>query len=266
MPDNQAVKNKKDLLLERLHGKNPEETYQDDDALFGKLYDDYEEYDKMSKEYETLKQDSDVIKEFFATSPDAAVLFSEVRKDPKHNMVSALVKLYGDAFRDALEDPEVQEELAKASQDYAQRIADNDALEAQAAENADATIKVIDEVQAEMGLNEEDIDAAVGLIHSIAADYIGNKITADNLRMAINAIKHDDDVAQADKEGELRGRNAKIEEKLRKSAVGDGTAHLGSKNAGGNGRPMPDFGAIGANYGTMNIFERGGEKRKKYNN
>ena len=72
------------------------------------------------------------------------------------------------------------------------------------------------------------------------------------------------DVEQADREGEVRGRNTKIEEKLRKGGKSDGTANLGSKNGGGKGasREMPDLGAIDQNYGTQNIWERGGEKRR----
>ena len=82
--------------------------------------------------------------------------------------------------------------------------------------------------------------------------------------MARKALNHDIDVETADREGEVRGKNAKIEEKLRKNRKNDGTANLSGKNNTGS-KPMPDLGAIGRyGQGYENIWERGGEKRKKY--
>lgn len=264
MTENQEVKSKKDLLMERYKAEQPDVEFADDEALFGKISEDYEDYDKMKGEYGTLKEDADVIKDFFAKSPDSAVLFSVIRKDPNHNLVSALIDVYGEEIKDALESEEAKAKLAEASQAYAKRVAENDELEKIAAENLEVTDKNCDEVQAEKGLTDEEMDAVLADIIKVANDAQLNLVSKETLVAFINARKHDDDVAQAEQEGEIRGRNTKIEEKLRKAKAGDGTPNLGSKNAGGNARPMPDFGAIGANYGTQNIYERGGEKRKTY--
>ena len=53
--------------------------------------------------------------------------------------------------------------------------------------------------------------------------------------MALKAINHDTDVATASEEGEIRGKNAKAEAKLRKPTRGDGTPTL----AGANNAPAP---------------------------
>ena len=65
----------------------------------------------------------------------------------------------------------------------------------------------------------------------------------------------------------MKGRNSKIEEKLRKGSKSDGTANLAGKNGGGNAdsRQMPDLGAISRYDGAQNIWERGGEKRRSIN-
>ena len=134
MTENQEVKSKKDLLMERYKAEQPDVEFADDEALFGKISEDYEDYDKMKGEYGTLKEDADVIKDFFAKSPDSAVLFSVIRKDPNHNLVSALIDVYGEEIKDALESEEAKAKLAEASQAYAKRVAENDELEKIAAE------------------------------------------------------------------------------------------------------------------------------------
>ena len=122
----------------------------------------------------------------------------------------------------------------------------------------------LETMQQDEGLSDEDIDSAMDFLVGIVRDGIMGKFTRESVAMALKAIRHDSDVEQADHEGEVRGRNTKIEEKLRKGSKNDGTANLGSKNGGGKGgsREMPDLGVIDQNYGTQNIWERGGEKRR----
>lgn len=82
--------------------------------------------------------------------------------------------------------------------------------------------------------------------------------------MALCAINHDDDVATAAREGEVRGRNTRIEERLRRGQRGDGTASLDGKNGGqSKSRDMPDLGVLNRyDDGGQTIWERGGEKRR----
>ena len=85
--------------------------------------------------------------------------------------------------------------------------------------------------------------------------------------MAFRAINHDSDVAVAAREGEVKGRNTRIEEKLRKKQRSDGTANLDGKNGGGGkARDMPDLGALNRyDDGGQTIWERGGERRRPVN-
>ncbi len=77
----------------------------------------------------------------------------------------------------------------------------------------------------------------------------------------LKAQNYDADVEQAQMEGEVAGRNAKIEERLRKSRKGDGTAVLDGKN-GKVSQPKRDLGALDRyDSERKSIFERGGEKR-----
>jgi hypothetical protein len=84
--------------------------------------------------------------------------------------------------------------------------------------------------------------------------------------MILKALNHDADVEDAVREGEVKGRNTRIVEKLRKQKAGDGLPDMA---AGGNmetKKPdLPDMGVLN-NYGDNaggNIWERGGFKRVK---
>ena len=45
MADNKEVKSKRDLFSDRMKGKYPDKQFDDDEALFGQINDDYDDYD-----------------------------------------------------------------------------------------------------------------------------------------------------------------------------------------------------------------------------
>ena len=103
----------------------------------------------------------------------------------------------------------------------------------------------------------------MGFLIGIMKDGLLGKFTSESIRMAVKAIRHDSDVEAANHEGEIKGRNSKIQERLRKGERSDGTANLAGRNGGGNGNTRPmELGAIDRDYGSKNIWERGGEKRR----
>lgn len=257
MADTKTFKSNRDRYMERLKTKYPDREYADDEALFGQINDDYDYYDE---ELETSRKNDKALSDFMASNPRSAAFLTDWRngEDP----IVSLIRKFGDDFKAALEDPDKQEALAAANKEYAERIAKEKEYEDQYQKNISETYATITRVQQETGLTDDDIDKAMEFLIGIMKDGLLGKFTAESIEMAVKALRHDSDVEQADREGEVRGRNAKIEEKLRKVGRNDGTANLGSKNAGNAAsREMPDLGAIGRNYGTQDIWERGGERR-----
>ena len=259
MPNKTEFKSNRDRYTERLKAKYPDREFADDEALFGQINDDYDGYDQELSAY---KEREKALSDLFASNPRSAAFLTDWRngEDP----LVGLIRKFGDDFKAALEDPDKQEQLAAANKEYAERIAKEKEYEEQYQQNISETYATIEQVQQEDGLSDDDIDGAMEFLIGIMRDALVGKFTGDSIRMAIKAIRHDDDVSLADHEGEIRGRNSKIEEKLRKKGHGDGTANLAGKNGGGNGgsRPMPDLGAIERFNDTRNIWERGGEKRR----
>lgn len=80
-------------------------------------------------------------------------------------------------------------------------------------------------------MTDDEIDAAMEFLINIMKDGILGKFSAESIMMALKAINHDDDVDYASREGEVRGRNAKIQEQLRQGRRGDGLPQLGGKNS-----------------------------------
>ena len=52
MPENKEVKSGRERFLERIRGKYPDREFGDDEALFGQINDDYDDYDGRLKRYE----------------------------------------------------------------------------------------------------------------------------------------------------------------------------------------------------------------------
>lgn len=257
MPTIKDVKSNRDRYTERLKEKYPDKDFPDDEALFGQINDDYDGYDK---ELGTYREREKALSDLFASNPRSAAFLTDWRngEDP----IVGLVRKFGDDFKAALEDPEKTEALAEANKQYAERIARESEFEEQYQQNITETLSTIEQVQQEENLSDDDIDNAMEFLINIMRDGLLGKFSAESIRMAIKAINHDTDVLEASHEGEVKGRNAKIEERLRKGNKNDGTASLAGKNGGGRERTMPDLGAIEQNYGSQNIWERGGEKRR----
>lgn len=229
MSENTRVMDNKKRYTERLKKKYPDRNFDDDEALFEQINNDYDEYDS---ELEGYKNNEKALAELFVADPKSAAFFTRWSKggDP----VEVLVELYGDDFRAALDDPEKLKGITEANKKFAEKVAKEKEYEAAYNKNIEETKKNIDIVQSREGLSDEDIDNAMEFLIGVMTDGILGKFSVETITMAIKAINHDDDVAMADREGEVRGRNEKIIEKIKRSEQGDGITNLS-----GAGAPVP---------------------------
>lgn len=260
MADSTTVKSNRDRFSERMKNKYPDRQFDDDETLFGQINDDYDNYDKEAAGYQEREK---AFSDLFTSDPRSASFLTNWRKGG--NPAIELVRMFGDDFVEELKDPDKQEELAKASQEYAERVAKEKDFDEQYQKNIAETIATIESIQKENGWSDEQVDKVMGFLVNIMKDGILGKFSRESIEMASKAINHDANVEEAAHEGEIRGRNAKIDEKLRKKSHNDGTANLSGKNGGSSSqRQMPDLGAISRYDGNQSIWERGGEKRTAY--
>lgn len=257
--DNKQVRSKRDQTLERLKSRYPDREFNDDEAVFGQIYDDYDDYDSRIKEYEDHEK---TFSDMFASDPRSAH-FLQSWRDGEHPM-TALVRQFGkEGLEELVNNEERMDEFAKANEEYLERVAKEKELETSYQQNLQESLSYLEQFQGENGLSDEQVDQVMEFLVGIARDGIMGKFSPESIDMAMKAINHDVDVAEAGQDGEVRGKNAKIEERLRKRSKGDGTASLDGRNRGsGKAAPMPSLGALdNFDDGTKNIWERGGERR-----
>ncbi len=266
-PDNQTVTKKRDIALNRMKSKYPEKNFEDEEDFFGQINDDYDEYDKQlserDKQLEEYKGREKVFSDMFTGDPRKAK-FMQAWKDGEDPTI-AMIRQFGPEFEDVLHDESKQEEIAAANKEYAERVAQEKQYEEEYQKNLQQSIDNISALE-KNGVDSEKLDAAFGLLIGIVRDGLMGKFSPESIEMAFKAISHDADVETAGQDGEVRGRNAKIDEKLRKSKKGDGTEPLGGKNGAPEPkREKPNLGALDRfDDDTQTIWERGKEKRTKY--
>lgn len=252
------TKTKRQSFGERLKGRYPDINVDDDEELFERINSDYDDYDNQIAGY---KEREGKFSDMFTSDPRSARLMMDWRDGA--DVAVNLVRLYGTDIADAINDPEKQEAIAEANKEYMERVAQEKDYEEQYNKNLQSSLSTLETMQEESGLSDDDIDAAMELIITISKDAMLGKFTPETIKLALNARNYDTAVEQAEQEGEIRGRNTKIKEELRKPKKGDGTAQLDGKNGGNvNKKPPVNLGAL-ENYGDGNqtIFERGGERR-----
>lgn len=225
----------------RLKQKYPDRDYADDEALFGQIDDDYNDYDNQLNQYKDREKR---MTDLFAKDPRSAQFITDMAQgnDP---WIAVLERLGIDGVTDLLNNPEKQKEYAEANKKYVERLAKEKELEAEYQKNFSESMDLLEKIQQERQLGDETIDAAMDLVMKIANEAILGKFTEETINMALNAVNHDADVQNARTEGTVAGRNAKIDERLRKPKAGDGQPTLaGSNNAPSrniSGRSMFDL-------------------------
>lgn len=256
----QSVKSKRDLTLEKLKARHPDVDYPDDESIYGAINEDYDEDQKQLGQY---KENEKTFSDMFLSNPKAASFLQSWRKG--EHPVKNLVREYGDEFMDYLTDPANADEIAEAQEEYLQKISDGNKLQEDYEKNMEASMAVFNQFDEEFG--EEVTNELIGKLFSVANDVIQGKFTKEALDMFRLAASHDEDVAQAAHEGEVKGRNANIGKRLKLRKKSDGTANLGSSGADSRVTDLENerMGALGRMGRKRNIYEAGNEKRIKMN-
>lgn len=253
-PATEQVKGKRDLYLESLRNRYPDKSFDSDDAIFGQVIEDNE---NNERELNGFREREKGLTEMFKKDPRVARYFTGVRKGTDPDIM--LVRLYGKDIVDAANDPARMEEIANANKEFVDRVAENDRLNEEYKVNSANSLDAL----SKSGIPDDDIDKALEHIAKMAVSFVKGIVTPDDVKMVLNALNHDADVADATREGEVKGRNTRIVETLRKKKAGDGLPNMNAGGAMETKKPeMPDLGVLNS-YGddSKDIWERGGFKR-----
>ena len=216
---------KRDRQIGRLREKYPDKKFEDDEEIYGQIGEDYDNYEKEIGGY---KEREKALSDMFASDPRSAEFLTEMSKGG--NPVLSLLKHFGPDIKETLDDPDKMQELADAWAEEQQRIAKSKQLDDEYAENLPKSLEALKQFQEERGLTDEQADEIIFHLINIVRDGVMGKFSPEMFDLMTKAINHDEDVADAQEEGEVAGRNQKVTEKLRKSRNGDGLAPLNGKN------------------------------------
>ena len=224
--DNEQVKSKRQSVTERLQGRYPDKDFTDEEAVFGQISDDYDNYDKDIAGYQEREK---AFSDMFTADPRSASFFMSM-KNGEHPWTSFIRRFGKDGLEEMVSNEDKLNEFAAAEEEYQKRVSKEKELEAEYEKNINESLSAIDAVQEEQGISDEDVDKALKLLVTLGNDVVVGKFTPESIKMALKALNHDADVTAANQEGLVQGKNTKVEEKLRKPKAGDGTAPLGGSN------------------------------------
>lgn len=225
MAENENQKTKRELFAERLKSRYPDREFADDEAMYGQAGEDYDAYENELNGY---REREGQMEELFARDPKNAQFLADMAagKDP---WIVVIERLGTDGITELLNDPEKKAAYEEANKRYAERLAKEKEIEAEYDRNMEESQRVREELDAVHGV--EAVDAALGVIDQMTKDAIMGKVTKEAVEMAMKIVNRDADLANARSEGEIAGRNAKIEERMRRQQTGDGMPQMGGATA-----------------------------------
>lgn len=251
-----SKKSHRDLVSDRLKSRYPNEEWPDDEALFGRINDDYDAYENELSGY---KEHEKKLSEMFNNDPRSAAFLVSWRDNG--NPVSELIRTYGKDFLSYAADH--PDEMADAEKEYMDKVSKEKEYEEEYNKNLDESLEMLEGLQAERGLDDDAVNNAVDALIQIAHDVIMGKFTSEAVDMMLKASGYDNAVASAAHEGEVRGKNAQEQSRMRLRKKGDGVPAL---TGGGGAAPTTPRKSLGAldRADNKTIWERGQEKRVRY--
>jgi tetratricopeptide (TPR) repeat protein len=115
-----------------------------------------------------------------------------------------------------MENEDYAKKIGDAHQKYLADKSKEEDLETQFAENAPASLDAIDQKAQEMGLDDAAKDEVIKQMYDLVDNMMVGIIPVDVFELLAKGNSHDTDVESAKEEGEARGRQTKITDKVRK--------------------------------------------------
>ena len=224
--DNELVKSKRDLLVERMQGKYPDRDFSDEDGLYGAVMDDFSDYENSVSRQ---KEIDDSMTNMFQNNPQFAGMFLSALKGDGRNPVISMIETYGEDFRSFLDDPENTESIAEANAKFVERLNKEKELESTYEKNLEQSLAIAEELEAAGNYTREQIDIAFKAVLDDAGRAIMGEINAEMLETKLKGLNHDTDVQEAVEEATIVAKNQKIDAK--KKSLKDELPMIGGKGA-----------------------------------
>lgn len=209
----------REKMLSRARERFPDRTFADLGAEPAEGVADLDDaIDEMLEDYSTKQKAYDDnnarLRDLLMSDPTSAEFIQKWIEtgDPR----TALVETFGDELGIS---EEGREKFKANLESWRERKSANDALEAEAEANWNASLEALNTWGDAKGLSlEEKRDVMLRLL-GITFNGMENKYVDEDFNLAYNALHYDNDVAAARAEGEVAGRNETITAKRRERGV-----------------------------------------------
>lgn len=210
-------KSKRQRLADRLREKHQDVDFDDDEAFAETIGGELDEYENQLKGY---KDNEEKLAKMYTADPRSAAFMDAwaAGKDPELEFL----KRYGDDLYDYLEDPSKQEQLAAAHKEWLDRVTAEADYETQYNDNLVKSLEVLEGLQTKNNLTDEAMDDAIDKCLKIGKDLVMGIISPELIEMVTKADKFDAAVAEAKHQGQVAGRNAHLDERLKLRKASDG--------------------------------------------
>lgn len=213
--ENQGVNNRRERLMGRIKSRYPDRTFvgqknqdgQDGQDDFDQAVNDLlDEYDARQTEQNA---NNEKLMKLFMSDPRSHEFVN--RWVEAGDPLAALIEIFGDDFSEAMSSPESRERFVESHNKWLERKSADEAAAAEREANWQKSLEDLESWGNEKGLDEQKKVNVILRLHQVGVNAIENVYTPEDFEMAFNAMNYAEDVASARKEGEVAGRNAKIE-------------------------------------------------------
>lgn len=211
----EGVKTSKERIRERLVKEYPDTDFNAENASDVESDSIVSLLEKYDAELEGYRSNNDRVSKLFDSDPRAGRFFVNWMASGG-NPIQYLLDIFGPELTEAMESEEGRAKIVESTNKYLERKAENDKRAAEVMANYEQSVNDLTAFAEEKGLSEEQAVSVFEKVNQIAFDAVDGKYTREAYEMAYKAMNYDGDVEKARTEGEVTGRNAKIEERLGK--------------------------------------------------
>lgn len=175
-------------------------------------------YSAMMDGYEGLENSVRAMQQTIKDEPMVAEMIEAMRKagPGKFNLLSWADSEGIIDVEDYISSSDKDASLEKSSAAWKERQNQAEEIRKAREKNKPVSAQAIAQVNSELGISDEQSDEAISKMYQIMDDLVVHKVDPDIYRMIVKGMNYDQATSDARQEGELKGMNKRVIDKLRK--------------------------------------------------
>ena len=225
--ENKPTNNYREQIVEQMKSRFPDRNFDSPDgqnsldsisnlekSILDALSEDGDKITSYAAKQQEYDQSADKLTALFNNSKRSALFLSILAETG--NPAVALYKAYGREAMDALENDDTASLISKIEEEDAKAKAEDEQFEAEKEANLKESFINLDEWGNEHGLTEDEKVNVFMRFYNILQDAMNGIYSRELFEMGWKSDHYSEDVDTARHEGEVNGRNAKIQEMTRR--------------------------------------------------